>query len=135
MTETLARDPSYELLGMEAGQTMLPADDHDGTYTIRTCTHIGGVGLLRTSAFNDREPMSPMGRFGFTKWQQRTHPKRGWIAPDLLVPQLDRIPVEPWATLSDRYIVNGWQRPWPRMDEDWCLPYYDWLPAVEAVAA
>lgn len=127
------RHPEIDLLGMEAGQTWLPTDRSpefsgwDGSYTVRACSWIGGVGLMRTQAFRDRPAMVPIGRFGFTKWQQIHEPPRAWIEPDLLCPQLDRIPVEPFVSLSRRYIAAGWQREWPMMDPDWGVPYWGWI--------
>jgi hypothetical protein len=67
------------------------------------------------------------GRFGFTEWQNRNDLKRGWITPDLLVPQLDRVPVEPYRSLSETYIENGWQRAWTPYDDTWMVPYYSWV--------
>lgn len=126
----LDEHPEVELLGMEGGQTRLAWRDGepwDGTYTWRPSSHIGGVGLMRTEAFLSRPALVPHGRHGFTNWQHEQEPVRGWIEPDLLAPQLDRIPTEPWASLSKRYVKKLWQRRWPPMDETWCRPYYDWV--------
>lgn len=122
--------PELELLGMEAGMTELAGRDGkpwDGTYGYQPCTHIGGVGFMRTEAFTLRPRPIPRGRFGFTAWQHENEPTRGWIVPDLLVPQLDRVPLEPWRSLSESYVARGWQRPWPAMDAQWGAPYYAWL--------
>lgn len=118
-----------ELLGMEAGQTKIGGRDEewDGVYGYRPCTHIGGIGLMRVSAFTTRDRPRVKGRFGFTEWQHRMDPVRGWIEPDLLVPQLDRIPADPWRSLSLAYIERGWQRTWPKMDEQWAAPYFAWF--------
>lgn len=123
--------PEVMLLGMEAGQTT-PNGAHTGPRSVTPSSWIGGIGLLRTAAFKHSRP-KPRGRFGFTEWQEtHTEVQRGWITPDLLVPQLDRIPVEPWATYARQYVARGWQRYWSPYDPDlheWC---YQWF--LEATA-
>lgn len=129
------RNPEIELLGMQAGTVGRPGlsggpgSEWEGdTPGFEPASHIGGVGLMRVEAFQSRRKIPAHGRFGFTEWQSRNDLVRGWICPDLLVPQLDRVPMEPYASLSAEYIAMGWQRPWPVMDARWCGPYYDWLP-------
>lgn len=134
------RNPEIELLGMEAGRMGYPGSaggpgsDWVGEYGFEPGSHIGGVGLMRVEAFTTRPEIPARGRFGFTYWQDRYGPVRGWIVPDLMVPQLDRVPVEPYASLSAEYLEKGWQRSWPSMDPKWCLPYYGWLEGVESPA-
>lgn len=130
MLDVFDQDPSLDLLGMEAGQTWLPGRNgrkFDGVYGWTSCSHIGGVGVMRTAAFHDRPRLRANGRYGFTEWQHEQEPVRGWITPDLLVPQLDRIPEEPWLSLSKSYREAGWQRTWPLMNRKWGRPYYDWI--------
>jgi glycosyltransferase involved in cell wall biosynthesis len=130
MLGVLGRYPEVELLGMEAGQTELAGRDGkewNGIHGVSPASHIGGVGLMRSAAFLTRPRPVAKGRFGFTEWQHRHEPVRGWIAPDLLVPQLDRIPVEPWVSLSRTYVARRWQREWPLMDATFSAPYYDWI--------
>lgn len=82
------------------------------------CSMIGGIGLMRRSAFATSDPMTPHSIYGgFSDWQLR-HPKiqKGWICPPLDLFLLDRLPVEPWASLSKRYIAEGQQRPWTNYD-------------------
>lgn len=132
MADLLDRHPRLDLLGMEAGRTRIPAPDPDRiVHEVEEATHIGGVGLMRTSAFLDRPAMRARGRFGFTEFQDVQGLRCGWISPDLLVPQLDRVPVEPFASLSREYIKNGWQRRWPAMDDRFSRPYYEWLPPLK----
>ncbi len=80
------------------------------------CDAIGGIGLMRTAAFCARaqmRPHGPNGVGGFTDWQlQHKDMRKGWIVPPLNVFLLDRLPMEPWASLSREYIAKGWQRPW-----------------------
>ena len=78
------------------------------------CDSVGGIGLFRRRAFYrfpDLKAHSTYG--GFTDWQLR-HPEitKGWIVPPLKLFLLDRLPVEPWASLSKRYIAEGAQRAW-----------------------
>lgn len=80
------------------------------------CESIGGIGFLRRSIFASPDRMRPHGFHGvggFTDWQLR-HPEviKGWILPPLQVFLLDRLPIEPWASLSKEYIRKEWQRPW-----------------------
>ena len=93
------------------------------------CDMIGGIGLMRRSAFAKGAPMvphGPNGVGGFSDWQARTSSvTKGWIMPPLNVFLLDRLPVEPWASLSKRYIAEGLQRPWTNYaPEDHAL--WDW---------
>lgn len=134
MIGVVERIPSIELLGMQAGTVGIPdsaggpGSTWEGPHGFEEASHIGGVGLMRTEAFTSRPKIFAHGRFGFTEWQSRYDLVRGWICPDLLVPQLDRVPIEPYTSLSAEYIAQGWQRPWPVMDARWSAPYYDWLP-------
>lgn len=117
-----------ELLGMQAGMGGgEPGDD----YTYEPSSHIGGVGLMRASAFLTRDAPHPDGRFGFTSWQQRNDVTRGWITPDIMCPQLDLIPAEPYRSLAVEYEKNGWQRHWPPYSEE-SHEIWDWLIEQEA---
>lgn len=124
-------EPEIELLGMEAGMVAMPGRDGappvGGPYRFEPATHIGGVGLMSVEAFRSRPAIPSRGRFGFTEWQDRYQPIRGWVYPDVMCPQLDRIPVEPFATLASDYVSRGWSRPWPQYSERWMAPYYDWI--------
>lgn len=100
-----------DLLGFELGMTQVLGRDHP--FTFEPSSHIGGIGLMRTRAFENR-PLKPLGtHYGFTEWQH-THGevRRGWITPDLLCPLMDRLPFEPFLSLSARYQRLRWQRPW-----------------------
>lgn len=131
MYDVMGRHPELELLGMEAG--MIAMQGRDGVvhkeYGYEPCSHIGGVGLMRVSAFKSRPeiPYRLATRMGFTEWQNRHEPVRGWIKPDLDVPQLDRLPHEPWASLTEDYVKKGWNREWPKYDEKWMAPYWGWM--------
>ena len=113
MLDVLDRNPPLELLGMELGRGILRSPPPAGVHGFEPCSHIGGVGVMRSAAFLSRPRMRPRGRFGFTNWQHEQEPVRGWIAPWLPVLQLDRLPFEPWRSLSAGYVAAGWQREWP----------------------
>jgi glycosyltransferase involved in cell wall biosynthesis len=133
MADVLERNPDVELLGMESGQTVMAGEGWDGVYRVQRCSHTGGVGLFRSSAFLTRPRPVAHGRFGFDSWQEEQGPVRAWITPDLHVPQLDRIPEEPWLSLSAKYVRKLWARPWGTYDPSWQRPFYDWI-AEEMVA-
>lgn len=119
-----------DLLGMEAGMVEMAGRDGkkwSGRYRFEPATNIGGVGLMRTRAFREHPEIPSRGRFGFTEWQQRYDLNRGWIVPDIHCPQLDRIPLEPWVSLTETYIENGWSRPWGKYDPVWMEPYWEWM--------
>lgn len=130
MLAVLDRNPSVELLGMEAGMTRVAGRDgapFDGVRTVEPSSHIGGVGLMRRSAFESRAGLAADGRNGFTEWQHTHRPARGWIAPDLPVVLLDRLPFDPWRSLSAEYVERGWQRPWPSWDPVWMRWAWEWF--------
>jgi glycosyltransferase involved in cell wall biosynthesis len=133
LVSVLDGNPELELLGMEAG--MVAMQGRDGNtwehYTYEPATHIGGVGLMRMSAFRSRPTIPFRGRFGFTEWQDRYDVNTAWIKPDIDCPSLDRVPEEPWASLTEEYVERGWSRPWGKYDPTWCKPYYEWLTADE----
>lgn len=107
-------DPRLELLGTEGGRM----GDNWPRWGWESCSHIGGVGLMKTSAFRRRPRPEANGYYGFTSWQQHQNPVRGWVTPDLRSVLLNLIPVEPWLSLSDEYIAKGWQRSWARYEND-----------------
>jgi hypothetical protein len=136
MLDVLDRHPEVELLGMEAGMSEVKGRDGAlfSSYGFQPATNIGGVGLMRLSAFQCRPAMRADGRHGFSEWQHTHKPTRGWVTPDLPVVLLDRLPFEPWLSLSARYVEEGWQRPWQPWDPRWMAWAWEWLPTLEAVA-
>jgi len=97
-----------DLLGIEAMHPCGP-----GPRRMEPAEYIGGIGLMRRSAFN-RPLMQPHGRFGFTAWQcENTDLRKGWLNPSLPVCLLNLVPFEPWSGLSREYKAKGWQRSWP----------------------
>lgn len=132
MRDVAMRNPETELIGMEAGWTgKQEGKQARRNYTVTPARHIGGVGLMRTEAFTRRRaiPLSlgKNGRAGFTIWQYRSGPSAGWVTPDLAVVQFDRLPIEPWMTLSTRYVEEGWARAWPPYEHD-MHNWWKWMP-------
>jgi hypothetical protein len=122
--------PELELLGMEAGMTEVAGRDGkpwDGIYGYEPATNIGGVGVMRSSAFEGRK-MKASGRYGFTEFQHHHNPVRGWIKPDLPIVLMDRLPMEPFASFSRQYVFHGWQRDWPKWEPESMMEWaYEWI--------
>lgn len=110
----MRQNPELHLLGIEAFNPVATGCT-ERSYT--QARHIGGIGLMRSGAFVTLP--RPHGRFGFTAWQEHTDPRPncGWINPSLPVFLLDWLPREPWRSLSDEYIAQGWQRRWDKYQE------------------
>jgi hypothetical protein len=128
LSSVMEAEPELELLGTEAGMAGYPPDGWDGSYGFEQCSHIGGVGLMRVSAFQhaERGRPRPNGRFGFTEWQHEHEPMRGWIKPDLRLFALDQLPFDPWFTLAKDYVALGIAREWGKYDRlmSW---YWSWF--------
>lgn len=107
----MERHPELDLLGIEA---MTGVADSVERRSYSEARFIGGIGLMRGSAFSRSVP-EPNGQFfGFTEWQERNpQVKKGWIDPALPVFLLDRLPMEPWRSLSVEYVEKFGQRKWP----------------------
>lgn len=117
--EVLDRSPELDLLGIEA---FAKRGEPVGYLPAR---HIGGIGLFRRRAFTTTP--SRNGTYsGFTEWQMRSPCKKGWIRPPLPVCLLDRVPFDPWKSLSERYIRSGVQRPWTPYDSSWSWLWEWW---------
>ena len=123
-----SRHPEYDLVGIEAGW---PEHGGDTAASVTRATHIGGVGLMRVDAFARRKPvplaLGKNGRAGFTIWQHRHSLKAGWLTPTMYAVQLDRIPEDPWASLSAHYVEQGWARSWDPYERD-MANWWEWLP-------
>ena len=132
--------PELHFLGIEPPNSRVPHFENRGTRSLQPendpqystqcfapCNSIGGIGAMRTEVFlkysADLLPHSIYG--GFTEWQLKHREiNKGWINPPLDVFLLDRMPVEPWLSLSARYIREGNQRQWSRYPLD--NPYWRW---------
>lgn len=129
---TMIENPELDLLGIEPPESRTPhlmggarskcpelclmLTPEEAACGYAKCDFIGGIGLMRRSAFinptnSTLRPHSIYG--GFTEWQLiNVNVVKGWAMPPLKVFLLDRLPAEPWASLSRHYIANGWQRAW-----------------------
>jgi glycosyltransferase involved in cell wall biosynthesis len=129
--------PGIDLFGMEVGMSgNFPEPVH--CQDIINARHIGGIGLMKTHAFIvNRGISSSLGkhrRDGFTIWQYRNPVIAAWLTPDPMVVQLDRIPDDPWASMTREYIEKGWNREWGPYEERDRL-WWSWLPdEVEELA-
>lgn len=108
------RSPNLHLLGLECMRLPVPYGGIvDGTgRSFLPAKFVSGLGLYRREVFAQSLP-TDNGYFGLEEWQQaRPHIKAGWILPSLPVFLLDRLPIEPWKSLSEKYVLEGFQRPW-----------------------
>ncbi len=133
MVEAISGDIHVDAIGMEAGRGFPTTPEWDGVYRFEDGSHMGGVGLIRVEALAARPRMSEAGLNGWTKFQHeygvvvgRGPVMCGWINPDLPVVSLDRVPFEPWLTLTDIYIEREWGREWGKYHER--ADYWDWWP-------
>ncbi len=84
--------------------------------------------LDRTTTMTTHDVMRQHSTYGgFTDWQQR-HPElvNGWIVPPLKLFLLDRLPIEPWASLSKKYESTGQQRFWTRYPMEAAPALWEW---------
>ncbi|MCU1349049.1 MAG: hypothetical protein JWO56_2079 [Acidobacteria bacterium] len=128
--------PELDFLGLEA--IAPPALLHDGPRSYRPAVVISGLGLYRRAAFAESRPNAVYRWFGFEEWQVEQEPPltAGWIDPAPPLFLLDRLPFEPWRSLTDAYVASGWQRPWQRYDEsEASLWSWRWPEPVQREAA
>ncbi len=146
--EVMERHPELSFLGLEPpasrtrspyGGKLPPAPEYvvtkamlamleHGAIDYATCDAIGGVGLMRSVAWFFYERMVQHSTYGgFTDWQQ-CHPElvKGWIVPPLKLFLLDRLPIEPWASLSKKYESTGQQRFWTRYPMEAAPALWEW---------
>jgi GT2 family glycosyltransferase len=124
--DVFARHPRLDLLGIEA---MYAVDAQRGMpRTFIPAAFISGLGLYRLRAFRASRPAAYDKWFGLEEWQHVQGPGllRGWISPALPVFLLDRCPFEPWLSLTEHYIAQGWMRRWPKYDPASTLWTWRW---------
>jgi glycosyltransferase involved in cell wall biosynthesis len=134
MLRLMDEHPEIDLLGM-APRIGPPQPCPYPERGIEYAPWVDGNGLWRHRTFDEDRPTPEggNGRFGFTEWQgNREQIIKAWATPDLPVFQLDGLPFEPWLSLAERYVQNGWQRRWPTFDPD-ATAYWDWYFAAETV--
>ena len=126
--DVLDRNPKVAMLGLEALYSHL--DDPGLRRSYAPARFISGLGLYRRQAFALGLP-TPEGQwFGFETWQMTQGRKlqRGWIKPALPIFLLDRLPFEPWLSLTRDYVRRGWQRSWPAYKPSNTLWHWRWPP-------
>ena len=130
MRDAAMRNPDYDLIGMEAGWTGKRRVKHPRrNYTVtRPGTSVASGSCDRGVHRGAHPALARQER------ARRLHhlavplqPEPGWVTPDLAVVQLDRLPIEPWLTLSARYVEEGWARPWDPYKHD-MHGWWKWLP-------
>lgn len=129
--DVMQRYPDLQLLGIEAMTSPVAWKLGERARSFDPSQHIGGIGLMRMSAFADRPQPRPAGRFGFTEWQHFfPEVTRGFLLPALPVVLLDRVPMAPWDALTRSYVDRGWARAWGPYDAaahaDW-----EWVNALD----
>ena len=119
--DVMAHYPKIQMLGLEAMRNPVPLEflredgrieDFKGQarFNHLSAKYISGLGIYRASAF-DSMPKDNV-HFGFEEWMQSRAKKCSWLIPSLPVFLLDRLPFEPWRSLSEEYVKKGWQRAW-----------------------
>lgn len=124
---TMEANPEIDLLGIEPFCEPMEGVAWRGPGDVRGLhpnVHIGGIGLMRRFAFELHGAPEPRayggGRFGFTEWQHENEDvQKAFINPPLQVVLLDRLPTEPWRTLTTKYCSSGWSRAWPAYPMEW----------------
>jgi GT2 family glycosyltransferase len=91
-----------------------------------------GLAIIRRSIFLHGDyPVARGVYHGLDDWCRKHKLTIGWIKPSLPVFLLDRIPFDPWYSLSESYKAKGWQRDVGnmhiyRMDESYLWNWCDW---------
>jgi len=139
--DVMEKSPEVDLLGIEArGETY--RSKPSGSFRVADpAKFIGGIGIFRLPSI--REALQKMSLscdwhsgkwFGWQSFQSVTQLRPAWIEPSLNVFLLDRMPLEPWASLSDEYVRKGWQRPAPyRYGPEWS-GLWRWSPQVSLLS-
>jgi glycosyltransferase involved in cell wall biosynthesis len=117
----MERFPELELLGLECHghQGDLP---HRYEYT----PILDGLFLARGSLLRGRSrPVATSAWDGWGQWVLDNKVRAGWLNPSIPVFLLDRVPLEPWQSLTREYVARGWQRPWAQYNPavnwwSWC---------------
>jgi hypothetical protein len=135
--QIMATHPEIDVLGIEArGQSAAESAPFGVHRDPDPAEWIGGIGVFRLApilAAMERVSLSCDRRqgkwFGWGDFQQRAELRVAWIKPSLQVFLLDRMPMDPWRSLSDEYAARGWQRPAPyRYGPEWAGLWDWWRP-------
>jgi hypothetical protein len=120
--DVMQRNPELQMLGLECMRqpaihvhgsmyrTRQP-QEHACNFGFLPAPYVSGLFLGRRKVFASGLPVDG-GYFGLEEFQQQRQIAAGWILPSLPVFLLDRMPMEPWAGLSESYVRKGWQRKW-----------------------
>lgn len=101
-----------DLLGIEAFRPVVATLPQGRVRGADESRFIGGIGLMRARAFVSFPRAN--GRYGFGEWQlEHRNVQKAWLNPAMPVCLLNRLPMDPWRSLSDGYIAAGWERAWP----------------------
>ena len=115
---------------MEAGMTEVAGRDGkpwDGIYGYEPASNIGGVGVMRASAFRDRQ-MKASGRYGFTEFQHTTTRCADGSSRTSRSSSWTVLAIEPFASCSREYVFHGWQRDWPKWGPESMMEWaYEWI--------
>ncbi len=131
MLAVMEAHPELDALGTEPGFAP-PLGQNGVARGYKPGPHIGGQGLFRTRAFRRRRPKQHDTFFGMTSFQKR-YMNTGWINPDIASFNLDHLPSEPWRSLADRYVANGWSRAWAPYDAS-KRDYWEWWTKAQSPA-
>jgi glycosyltransferase involved in cell wall biosynthesis len=124
----LAENPEIDLVGIEArGQSSAESAPAGAPRFASPSPWVGGIFVGRRARIVEamrRRPLfcdRTLGKwFGWQPFQEQAPLRVAWIRPSLQVFLLDRMALEPWASLSDEYVRQGWQRPAPyRYGPEW----------------
>lgn len=107
--KVLRQHPELDNLGIEA---LMPVGDGERSYS--KVEWISGLGFYRASQWQHSKPAAYDVYFGLENWMHARESVCGWINPAIPVFLLDRLPIEPYTTLSKEYEAKGWQRPWEK---------------------
>jgi hypothetical protein len=105
-----------ELMGRKSELQYLCLENYFGLkgplpYTYRQSRTGDGLAIIRRSIFRgDDVPIAQDTYHGLDDWMIKHKIVVGWLKPAINVFLLDRVPLEPWCSISEKYVKNGWQR-------------------------
>lgn len=130
MVSLSAETEVFGILPNGAGRAVAPPWERR---VLEPARHIGGVGLIRRRIFDHCRPR-PNGRFGWTEFQTfHQHVTAAWLSPAMPCFELDKLPFEPWLSLTAEYVAKGWQREWGPYDHT-STSFWDWFAEAEVMA-
>jgi len=114
--------PELQMMGLE--YMGIPGDM---PYSYHAAAETDGLWIARGEIFRGTAlPEAIQVYFGMCHWVIKYKVRSGWLKPSIPVFLLDRLPFEPWCTLSSEYTNKGWQRTLERYGKgmehlwDWC---------------